>query len=223
MTAPETLAPTPAADAPTSEALREFLGLLGYASTAAFTMLAQDAAHAPDIRTRLVMSRMAAGELAEIDHVERLVVEHGGDFDTMMESYRDLFNDFLVRAVPRDWWERLVRSYVGYNMVQDMLRALAEGVPAQLRAETAASVGSSGHDDLVAAMLVPVLRGRAPTGRPARPVGPARRGRGPHDCATVVPGAPGAGGTGGPGRRASAPGSSVTCRPNTRVASGGSD
>jgi hypothetical protein len=50
-----------------------------------------------------------------------------------------------------------VRSYVGYNMVQDMLRALAEGVPAQLRAETAASVGSSGHDDLVAAMLVPVL------------------------------------------------------------------
>lgn len=142
---------------PSHEGLREFLGLLGYASLGSFALLAEDAAHAPDIRSRLILSRMAAGEIAGIDRVELMVAEQGGDFDAMMASYRDLVSDYLLRAVPRDWWERLVRSYVGYNMLQDMLTTLASCVPDEIRAETAASVGRSGHDDFVAAVLMPVI------------------------------------------------------------------
>lgn len=142
---------------PSSEAIREFLGLLAYASLGSFALLSEDAAHAPDLRARLTLSRMAAGELAGIDRIELLVAETGGDFDALLASYRDLLADYLLRAVPRDWWERLIRSYVGYNMLQDMLRRLACGVPEDVRNETDLSVGSSGHDDFVAAVITPVL------------------------------------------------------------------
>ncbi len=101
----------------------------------------------------------AAGELAEIDYVEHLVADRGGDFDALMVGYRDILNDFMLRAVPRDWWERLVRSYVGYNMLQDLLRLLADGLPADLRDAIDACLGKSGHDDFVAAILTPVLAG----------------------------------------------------------------
>ncbi|NLI18604.1 MAG: hypothetical protein GX427_07290 [Actinomycetales bacterium] len=151
MTAPAPLQPSPLA-------VREFLGLVGYAGLGTFALLARDAAQAPDIRTRLVLSRMAAGELAEIDYVEHLVSEWGGEFDQLLVSYRDLLNDFMVRAVPRDWWERLVRTYVGYNMLEDMLGLLADGLPPSVRDRVEASVGKSGHDDYVAAMLTPVLQ-----------------------------------------------------------------
>jgi hypothetical protein len=153
MTAPD----SPDRAHPSDEALNDFLGLLGYSSLGSFALLSEDAAHAPDMASRLMLSRMAAGELAGIDRVELLVAERGGDFDALMASYRDLFAGYLLRAVPRDWWERLVRSYVGYNMIQDMLRNLASCVPEGLRADTAASVGSSGHDDFVAAVLTPVI------------------------------------------------------------------
>lgn len=142
---------------PSRQAIREFLGLVGYAGLGSFALLARDAAHAPDIRTRLVLSRMAAGELAEIDYVEQAVAGLGGEFDQLMVSYRDVLNDFMLRAVPRDWWERLIRSYVGYNMLQDLVRLLAEGLPEDLRESVSASVGRSGHDDFVAAVLTPVL------------------------------------------------------------------
>jgi len=156
MTAPATPA-APADHQPSQGALRDFLGLLGYAGLGSFALLARDAARAPEIRTQLVFSRMAAGELAEIDYVEQLVMEHGGAFDQLLATYQDLLNDFMLRAVPRDWWERLIRSYVGYNLLQDLLRTLAEGLPAALRERTEASVGKSGHDDYVAALLAPVL------------------------------------------------------------------
>lgn len=144
-------------DSLATEAHREFLGLLAYASLGSFALLSEDAATAPDLRSRLTLSRMAAGEIAGIDRVELLAAESGADLDAMMAGYRDLLADYLLRAVPRDWWERLVRSYVGYNMLQDMLRRLASCLPEDLRAATDASVGSSGHDDFVAAMLVPVI------------------------------------------------------------------
>ena len=47
---------------PSHEGLREFLGLLGYASLGSFALLAEDAAHAPDIRSRLGQRRPVARE-----------------------------------------------------------------------------------------------------------------------------------------------------------------
>lgn len=155
--------PTPAASAaqpartPSDEAVLEFLGLVAFSGLGSFGLLAADAAHAPELRTRLVLSRMAAGELAELDYVEDAAIALSGDFDALMVDYRDLLQDFTARAVPRDWWERLVRSYVGYNLLQDLLLELGEGLPERMREAVAANLGRSGHDEYVVAELLPVL------------------------------------------------------------------
>lgn len=142
---------------PSEAAVLEFLGLVGYSGLGSFGMLAADAQRAPDLRSRLVLAHMAAGELAELDYVEEVARVRGADFEAMLADYRDLLEDFGLRAVPRDWWERLVRTYVGYNMLQDLLRELGEGLPAELRDAIAANLGRSGHDEFVAAELLPVL------------------------------------------------------------------
>lgn len=147
---------TPSA-APSAQAVGDFIGLLGYSALGSFALLSQDAAYAPELRERLVLSRMAARELGEIDVIENLVAEHGSDLDAVMASFRDIMNDFLVRAQPRDWWERLIRSYVGHNLLQDLVEDLSRGLPASVADSVAPCLARSGHDDYVVGLLQPVL------------------------------------------------------------------
>ncbi|HZK05791.1 MAG TPA: ferritin-like fold-containing protein [Actinomycetaceae bacterium] len=146
----------PAAEVP-PEAVRAYLGLLGYASLGSFSLLAHDAANSPDIVVRLRLSRMAAAELQEIDLVEALFERHGGDASAAVSEFAPILNDFTVRARPRDWWERLMRTYVGFNLLQDLLRELGGGLHEELREQVLDTMCVSCHADLVAEQLGPVL------------------------------------------------------------------
>lgn len=143
--------------APSSAAIAEYYGLFIYASMGSFNLLAQDAANAPSIRDRMTLSRMAAAEIGEIERVEDRIVAGGRDVDVLLESYRDLMSDFLLRAVPRDWWERLVRTYVGYHVLQDLLQDLAGQAGETVQEVTHGTFASIGHADWTVAQLEPVL------------------------------------------------------------------
>ncbi len=138
-------------------AVLDLLGLLANGELASFERLADDAAHAPDISGRLMLSRMAAGELSHIDvlaqHVDRL----GGELEAEMLSYADVLGDFDARTVPRDWWERLMKTYVGYGLVLDFQRELGGRLDPETRALVADVLADNGYADYVVSVLAPVL------------------------------------------------------------------
>lgn len=133
------------------------LGLLGYASLGAFALLAKDASEARTISTRMRLSRMAAAELAEIDSVEETIRALGGNPHQAFEEFSSFLTSYLHRAEPRDWWERLMRSYVRFNMLEDLLGELSQSLPADVRASADADPGVRGHADLIVDELGPVL------------------------------------------------------------------
>ncbi|WP_127130469.1 ferritin-like fold-containing protein [Georgenia sp. SYP-B2076] len=145
--------PDPAENA----AVVDLLGLHSFIQLAAFTRFTKDAQHAPDLPGQVTLSRMAAGELAHLDQLERLVTDLGGDFYTSMGSYAALLGDFDQRTAPGSWWERLMRTYVAFGVLADLQRALSTRLDATTGAAVEATLADSGHGDFVVAALEPVI------------------------------------------------------------------
>jgi hypothetical protein len=138
-------------------AVLDLLGLLAHGELASFARLADDAAHAPDIGGRLMLSRMAAGELSHIDVLAQHVARLGGELEAEMLSYADVLGDFDARTVPRDWWERLMKTYVGYGLVLDFQRELGGRLDPETRALVGDVLADNGYADYVVSVLAPVL------------------------------------------------------------------
>jgi hypothetical protein len=138
-------------------AVLDLLGLLAHGELASFARLADDAAHAPDINGRLMLSRMAAGELSHIDVLAQHVARLGGELEAEMLSYADVLGDFDARTMPRDWWERLMKTYVGYGLVLDFQRELGGRLDEQTRALVEDVLADNGYADYVVSVLAPIL------------------------------------------------------------------
>lgn len=136
---------------------REVLGVVGAAELAMFSRLGKDAQHAPDLPGRVTLSRMAAAELASLDVVEQLAERRGLDFFDAVGTYQGLLVDFDRRTAPSDWWERLVKTYVGYGVILDLQRELARGLDEAAQEALADAVADNGHGDYVVGVLGPVL------------------------------------------------------------------
>ncbi len=151
-------APTASLDDPAYRAAAlDLLGLLAYGELTSFARLADDAAHAPDLPSRVTLSRMAAGELSHLDVIEQYVSRLGGDLDAQMLSYADVLGDFDARTVARDWWERLMKTYVGYGLVTDFQREVSGHLDADTRAVVDEVLADNGHADFVVDLLAPVI------------------------------------------------------------------
>ncbi|GAA4287812.1 ferritin-like fold-containing protein [Georgenia daeguensis] len=135
----------------------EMVGLHGFVQLAAFTRLATDAEHAPDLRVQVTLARMAAGELAALDHLERVAREHGADLYEAMSGYVDVLRDFDRRTPPGDWWERLVRTYVAHGVLGDLQRELSRAVDTDGRPLLGDVLADNGYEDFVVAMLGPLV------------------------------------------------------------------
>lgn len=139
------------------EAVLDLLGLLAYGELTSFARLADDAAHAPDLVGRLTISRMASGELSHLDVLEQYHSRLGGDLDVAMLTYTDVLGDFDARTVPRDWWERLMKTYVGYGLVTDFQREVSGRLDPDTRSVVDEVLADNGYADFVVSVLAPVL------------------------------------------------------------------
>lgn len=135
----------------------EMVGLHGFVQLAAFTRLAIDAEHAPDLRVQVTISRMAAGELAALDQLERVAGRLGADLYEAMAGYATVLGDFDRRTPPGDWWERVVRTYVAYGVLSDLQRALARAAGPDGRPLLEDVIADSGYEEYVVALLGPVV------------------------------------------------------------------
>ena len=151
--------PSAALPVPDASAI-EVLALVAAGELASFARLADDAAHAPELRTRIALSRMAAGELSHLEQVEARAHALGApseEFDDSIWSYRELLSEFDARLVPRDWWERLVKTYIGYGIVLDVQREIVDGLSGDSREAAAPALAENGSAEFVVASLAPVI------------------------------------------------------------------
>jgi hypothetical protein len=103
----------------------DLLAAVAYTELSAVSRLACDAEHAPGLAERVALTDLAA---VEHDHHRQLVArieELGGSPLAAMAPFVAPVDAYHDRTRPGDWWERLVKAYVGDGIGADFYREVA--------------------------------------------------------------------------------------------------
>ena len=114
---------------PVDEATIDLLGVLAYGELTAFERLASDARLAPTIADKAALATMAA---AEFEHYRRLhehLVALGADPEKAMAPFVEPLDEFHDTTDPSDWYEGLIKAYVGDGLATDFYREVSAFVP----------------------------------------------------------------------------------------------
>jgi hypothetical protein len=131
------------------EAVVELLGALAYGELTAFERLATDSAYAPTLTDKALLAGMA---VAEFHHYERLVARlaaMGVDAEAAMAPFVDALDEFHEMTAPSDWYEGLIKAYVGDGLAADFYREIAAYLDTRTRDLIVASLSDSGHSQFV--------------------------------------------------------------------------
>jgi len=106
-------------------AVIDLLGAVAYGEVSAVERLTDDAKMAPSLEDKTALLAMAAAQHAKIQPVLDRLVELGTDPYAAMEPLREGFDEFHIHTKPADWWESLVKAYVGDGLANDFYREVA--------------------------------------------------------------------------------------------------
>ena len=167
--APVTPTPDPGPADPSALAV---LGLLANSDLAAITRLAADAEIAPSVADRIALCHLVGAAGERLARIEARASELGVDLTDVVAPFLGTFTDFDARTPPGTWWERLLKSHVGFGVEDDVARLLARGLDgadpgeATTRALVLAVLDDDRHSALVVARVTeataadPVLASR---------------------------------------------------------------
>lgn len=131
----------------------ELVGILAYGEISACERLAEDAAMAPDLGTKVEIMAMLA---SEHDHFVKLrdhLVDLGVDPYPHIESFADIFDRFHHQTRPSDWLEGLVKAYVGDGLAADFYREIAAYLDPGTRELVLETLSGTGHSEFVVAAV----------------------------------------------------------------------
>jgi hypothetical protein len=129
------------------EAVVELLGALAYGELTAFERLATDSRLAPTLSDK---ARLAAMAVAEFHHYERLVdrlASMGVDPDEAMAPFVDPLDEFHEMTAPSDWYEGLIKAYVGDGLAADFYREVASVLDEGTRDFVLDVLADTGHSE----------------------------------------------------------------------------
>jgi len=115
------------------ERTAHMLGLVAFTRITAYARLARDVSQTTDFADQLALARMGVSFVTAIDDLEA-------------------FADMELRTRPRDWWERMVKSYIFVGILADMEDLAAQFVGADM-IEILGVSGSAGLTQWVRARL----------------------------------------------------------------------
>jgi ferritin-like protein len=127
------------------EAVVELLGALAYGELTAFERLATDSALAPTLTDKAELAGMA---VAEFQHYERLVDRLrslGIDPEEAMAPFVEALDEFHDMTAPSDWYEGLIKAYVGDGLAADFYREVAQVLDAGTRDFVLDVLADTGH------------------------------------------------------------------------------
>ena len=147
---------SPDADAPLvpqdpvyREAVVDLLGVVSYGEISGFERLAQDAGLVPTLEDKLAIATMASAELGKVAAIHRRITELGGDPFAAMAPFRSAIDLFHEHTAPADWYEGLVKAYVGDGLANDFYREIAAYLDTRTRDLVVASLEDTGHSAFV--------------------------------------------------------------------------
>ncbi|MFP5282028.1 MAG: ferritin-like fold-containing protein [Actinomycetes bacterium] len=133
----------------TSAGVIDLLGVLAYGELTAFQRLAEDARSAPTLPDKVEMATMAAAQIADFERVRDKLTELGADVMDAMRPFHVAFNSYHAYTRPKDWYEGLLKAYVGDGFAADFYREVAAFVADDVRTLVHEVLADQGHDDFV--------------------------------------------------------------------------
>src|SRR4051794_12053336 len=131
------------------EAVIDLLGAISYGEISAFERLAEDAKMAPAIRDKVALATMASTELGHVARLHARLGELGADPYDAMAPFVAPIEKFHRHTAPADWYEGLVKAYVGDGLAADFYREIAAYLDAATRDLVIASLEDAGHAEFV--------------------------------------------------------------------------
>ena len=131
------------------EAVVDLLGAIAYGEISAFERLAEDAKLAPSIEDKVAVMGMASTEFAHVGRLLGRLSEIGADPFVAMAPFRDAIDLFHTHTAPADWFEGLIKAYVGDGLANDFYREIAAYLDVGTRDLIIAALEDEGHSRFV--------------------------------------------------------------------------
>jgi len=131
------------------EAVVDLLAAIAYGEISAFERLAEDAKLAPTLEDKLAIASMAAAELGHVGRLRERLEQLGADPFAAMAPFREPIDRFHEYTAPDDWYEGLIKAYVGDGMANDFYREIAAYLDTDTRDLIVASLEDAGHSAFV--------------------------------------------------------------------------
>jgi ferritin-like protein len=106
-------------------AVVDLLGVLAYGELTAFERLATDAQLAPTVQDKIALGTMANAEFVHFQKLSKHLRDRGVDPVEAMAPFVDPLDSFHDSTQPADWYEGLIKAYVGDGMATDFYRQVA--------------------------------------------------------------------------------------------------
>lgn len=136
-------------DAQYRAAVIDLLGAIAYGEISAFERLAEDAKLSPTLEDKVAIASMAATEFGHVRLLHDRITELGADPFAAMAPFRTPIDLFHEHTAPADWYEGLIKAYVGDGLAADFYREIAAYLDTRTRDLIVASLSDSGHSQFV--------------------------------------------------------------------------
>ena len=130
-------------------AVVDLLGAIAYGEMSAFDRLSEDAKMAPTLADKAELARMATTEFAHFEQLRARLTELGAEPFDAMADFIAPFEAFHRRTAPSDWFEGLVKAYVGDGLAADFYREIAAFLDSDTRAIIIESLSDAGQSVFV--------------------------------------------------------------------------
>ncbi len=127
------------------DAVVDLLGAVSYGEISAFERLAEDARMAPTLEDKVAIATMASAEFGKVAALHARITELGTDPFVAMAPFRDAIDLFHAHTAPSDWFESLIKAYVGDGLADDFYREIAAFLDTDTRDLVVASLDDDGH------------------------------------------------------------------------------
>ena len=131
------------------QAVVDMLGAIAYGEISAFDRLSEDARMAPTLLDKVAMARMATTEFRHLELLAERLTELGADPYDAMAPFTRALDEWHERTTPADWYESLIKAYVGDGMAADFYREIAAYLDARTRDLIVASLEDAGQTEFV--------------------------------------------------------------------------
>lgn len=136
-----------------SQALTELLGVVAYGELAGFFRIAADAELAPSLGESIRMAELADIEFRHYALISQHIQALGVDPEAAMAPFVAAFDGYHERTKPADWFEGLVKAYVGDSIATDFNLEIANLLPPESRDIILKTADSTSHIEFAVATL----------------------------------------------------------------------